>query len=287
MGVPEILDSEGDEIEFEEGFVDPDEEILIEEEDYDEAEEEEDYDSADEENDDEDEEEKQAGDEYGHRRLAQRRTIKGELKQSTPAWYQTKRDSGHPVGCGATAWAVVYGYWKQYKGKSNLLDGISMPHRQTGQNDPDLRAAMEEIAKDMDTKYFSYKGKKYGRTDPWNMEKGKRYGERRGYSVSVKRIRGTEFSKVGKVIPHIRDDKPAFILINDPKKPISTLHYVVIEKANKTQKKVWGKWRNRGVFYYVNFDWMSGLRRDIWVRMVGINPHKRWGSFSIFLIDIT
>ena len=211
------------------------------------------------------------------------RTIEAKLNHTTPRWHQTIKSSGHPVGCGNAAWAMVYGYWKQHRGKSRLLEGVSMPHSQSD-NDTALAAAMQEIAGYTQTTYGSYQGNKYGRTTPSNMCRGKRYGERRGYNVTCERIRGTEFNKFDRVRSWINAGKPVIILTNDPSHAFSSLHYPVIEQARKKQKRVAGKWRDRDVSYFINKG--NGGDEWIWVREVGRNDHPHTGSFSMFLIDI-
>ncbi|MFO7876084.1 MAG: C39 family peptidase [Thermodesulfobacteriota bacterium] len=211
-----------------------------------------------------------AGDRY--------QTIDAKLRHETPRWHQLQKDNGDPVGCGPTAWAIVYGYWKQHKGKTRLLEGVS------GANDPDLKAAMEEIARYTKSTYGVYQGTKWGRTMPRNMCRGKKYAEKRGYRVSCERIRGTEFDKFDRVKEWIRADKPVIILTNDPSHAFSTLHYPVIEQAQKKQKRVLRKWRDRDVNYFVNMG--DGSDDWIWVREVGRNHHPHTGSFSMFLIDI-
>ncbi len=211
------------------------------------------------------------------------RTIDASLNHTTPQWHQTIKNDGHPVGCGNTAWAILYGYWKQHKGKGNLLDGVSMPHSQSS-NDPQLKAAMEEIANDTHSTYGTYQGQKWGRTTPGNMCDGKRYAERRGYRVTCERILGTEFDKFDRVRAWIAADKPVIILTNDPAHAFSSLHYPVIEKAQKKQKRVLGQWRDRDVSYFINNG--NGGDEWIWVREVGVNDHPHTGSFSMFLVDI-
>ena len=214
--------------------------------------------------------------------MASYRVIKATLKKSTPLWRQTRKSNGYPVGCGNSAWAIVLGYWKQYKGKSELLDDIAMPCGQTTK----LKKHMEELAKDNETTYGSYKGSKYGRTAPWKMDRVKRYIRRCGYKSSVERDRGAEFSKFNKVKASLDKDRPVIILMNDPKKAFSSLHYAIIEKAELKQKKVLRKWRNRDVRYLVNKG-HGGKPVWIWVREVGKNTHKHTGSFSMFHLNIT
>lgn len=212
------------------------------------------------------------------------RTISAQLRHQTPLWMQFRKSSGHPIGCGPAAWAIVFGYWKQFKGAGALLPGVNMPHTQV-LNDTALESAMLEIARDAGTTYGQYRGNKFGRSMPRNMCGGQRYAQRRGYRTRCYRIRGTEFDKFRQVKRWLDQDKPVIILINDPARAFSSLHYPVIEKAELKQKKVLGRWRDRDVRYYVNF--ANGERKWIWVREVGVNRHPHTGSFSMFLFDIT
>jgi len=215
--------------------------------------------------------------------MSEYRTISVALKNKTSLWWQTEKSNGYPVGCGPTAWAIVFGYWKQYKGRNRLLDGITMPHSQTGSTDADLSKHMEEIAKDTETTYGSYGGG-YGRTTPSKMLKAKKYIKRRDYSCSIERILGTEFTKFRKVKAWLLKDRPVIILSNDPAQALTTLHYPVIEKAKLVQRKRLGRWRDRSVRYYVNLG--NSRRKWIWVREVGPNEHSHTGSFSMFLLNI-
>lgn len=211
------------------------------------------------------------------------RTQSASLPHETPLWGQTLKASGHPVGCGNAAWAIVLGYWKQYRGKIKLLEGISMPHSQT-RNDRELAKHMEEIANVLGSTYGTYQGKKWGRTTPGKMEKICKYITKRGYRCSIKRVRGTEYSKFRKVRDALNQNRPVLLLINDPAKAFSSLHYVVIEKAELKQKRVLGKWKDRDVRYYANMG--NGTRKWLWVREYGRNTHKHTGSFSMFFLDI-
>jgi hypothetical protein len=213
------------------------------------------------------------------------RTISAKLNHTTAKWYQTYRSDGHIVGCGNTAWAIVLGYWKQYKGKGRLLDGINMPYSQNGKNDPLLAPLMEDISRKTKSTYGTYKGKKWGRTLPSNMCGITNYVKAKGYRAQCHRIRGTEFDKFNHVKRMLDTDRPVIILINNPSKAFTSLHYPVIEKAEKKQKKVAGKWRDRDVRYFVNMG-NGGKGKWIWVREVGKNDHPHTGSFSMLLLTI-
>lgn len=213
------------------------------------------------------------------------REIKADLLHSTPRWHQTRTSSGHPVGCGPNAWAIVFGYWKEHKGKTQLLPGITMPHAQSGGDDEALSAEMSRIAHALDTTYGEWKGKKYGRTTGNGMEKADNFVKSAGYSCTLERIRGTEYDKFRKVKAWLDQDRPVIILTNEPEHAFTTLHYPVIEKARLRQKKVAGKWRDRDVYYSVNMG-NGGPNEEIWVREYGGNDHPHTGSFSMYLVNI-
>jgi hypothetical protein len=212
----------------------------------------------------------------------------GSGVRHSPRWFQTTRSNGHPVGCGATAWAIAFGYWAQHKGKTRLFDfDVSTHFGQSSETDPALAPVMQEIADEMGTTYPEWNGKKYGRTLAGNMCKGLEYARKRGYHTRCFRIRGSEFEKYEIVKHWIENDKPAILLNNDPAKAFTTLHYPVIEGARKRQERSAGAWRDRDVEYLVN--WGAGNRDSEWisVRQVGVDTQKRYGSFSIFLFDIS
>jgi hypothetical protein len=215
----------------------------------------------------------------------QYRELKGDLLHSTPRWWQTLTSSGYPVGCGATAYAIVFGYWKEHKGKIKLLPGVTMPHDQSGQNDPDLAPAISRIAQVMDTTYGEWMGKKYGRTTGNKMEKADNYVKTLGYNCTIERIRGTEYDKFRKVKAWLDLDRPVIILTNESDAAFTSLHYPVIEKARLRQKKVLGKWHDRDVYYSVNMG-DGGENKEIWVREYGGNDHHHTGSFSMYLVNI-
>ncbi|MFC2076854.1 hypothetical protein ACFLT7_07215 [candidate division KSB1 bacterium] len=219
--------------------------------------------------------------------MSQTRLIEAKLKNKTPNWSQTQNSSGRWVGCGPTAWAIVLGYWKQYKGKNKLLTGLNMPHSQSGSSDADLHKHINQLAKDTETSEANYQGVKFGRTLPRNMDKAKKFIQRNNkYTCSIERDLGPEFSKFRKVKTSLLNDRPVIILINDLPQIFSTLHYPVIEKAELKQEKRFrhSKWRDRRVRYYVNMG--NGKREWICVREVGVNKSKHTGSFSMFHLKI-
>jgi hypothetical protein len=219
--------------------------------------------------------------------MGEYREFKGQLNHSTPRWYQTETSSGYPVGCGATAWAIVFGYWKEHKGKTKLLPSLTrMPHPQTSEHDPELAPEMQEIGKTMDTTYGEWMNKKYGRTIGGKMMDAEKYVKNKGYTnVSIERVRGDEFDKFRRVKEWLDLDRPVIILTNESDHAFTSLHYPVIEKATLRQKKVLSKWHDRDVYYSVNMG-NGGPNEEIWVREKGGNDHPHTGSFSMFLLNI-
>ncbi len=225
--------------------------------------------------------------------LAEYRTLQAELKQSfkegghTPRWYQTEKSDGKPIGCGNTAWAIAFGYYAAFKGMPNLFDGNILAHySQTSRTDPFVMPAMEEIARYTKSTYGTYKGKGWGRTLGGNMCKGLKYAQKKGLFTRCFRLRGTEFDKARQAKAWLEQDKPGILLINDPKTAFSTLHYPVVEGVRIKQKKVAGKWHDRDVDYLVN---LGGGDKSKWinVRQVGKDTRMRYGSFSLFLFDVS
>ncbi len=219
--------------------------------------------------------------------MGEYREITAKLKKSTPRWYQTQISSGHPVGCGATAWAIVFGYWKEHKDKTNLLPRVTrMPYLQTGVHDAALAPEMADIGRIIDTTYGEWMGKKYGRTLGGKMEGAKKYVKDKGYmNVSIERVRDSEYDKFRRVKEWLDYDRPVIILTNESDHAFTSLHYPVIEEARLRQKKVLGKWRDRDVYYFVNMG-NGGPNEEIWVREAGANDHPHTGSFSMFLLNI-
>jgi len=169
------------------------------------------------------------------------REITAELSHSfpngwhTPAWRQVRLLSDHPVGCGPTAWGIVYGYWSAFNGKANLFDGYDVAdnYNTTPPRSSVVAEAMGEISKDTKTNYGGeIMNQRFGLTWPKNMCRGIRYARRKGYSgAKCSRVRGREFSKFRTISSSIKADMPVILLIKDSDRRGVPNHYVVIEKA--------------------------------------------------------
>lgn len=226
--------------------------------------------------------------------LAEYRTLEETLDHNfgpntgaTPRWFQTLKSDGKPIGCGNTAWTIAFGYYAAFKNMNNLFTGNVRDHySQSGDHDAFVQPVMEAIARDTETTYGTYQGKGWGRTLGGNMCKGLKYAREKGYHTRCFRIRGTEFDKVRHAMEWIKQDKPGILLINDPSKAFSTLHYPVVEGVRIKQKKVAGKWHDRDVDYLVN---LGGGGKSKWinVRQVGKDTRERSGSFSLYLFDVS
>ncbi|HEY5960079.1 MAG TPA: C-type lectin domain-containing protein [Polyangiaceae bacterium] len=224
------------------------------------------------------------------------RTIYSELKNSfstgvhTPSWYQVRDANDYPVGCGATAWAIVYAYWRQFRGAGKLFDGLDLSNKwgYSGANNyEEIKSAMRSVASAMGTEYGGSGSGKYGLTWPWDMCKGTSYGSSVGYGMSCNRDRGTEYSKFDTVNGSISQDRPVMLLIGADENDIVGNHYVVIEAAEKSQTKYLWVWHDRNVRYLVNYGWGTNDRKWIYVRDWGLNQNDVYSSFSVYTMNLS
>lgn len=148
------------------------------------------------------------------------------------------------VGCGATAWAIVYGYWKQFKGKDRLFNGIDLtPFWQmyVKMNNPIVNQVVIACADFVQTVYGPWGGS----ATPLNMPKAKQYGISKGYATLAHRIDGTYFNKLDAIIAELRADRPVIMGINADGIGAIT-HYVVVERAERV---------GSDIKYTCNFGW--------------------------------
>ncbi|MBN1482924.1 hypothetical protein EH223_13400 [candidate division KSB1 bacterium] len=228
------------------------------------------------------------------------REIKASLRNTfpcgwhTPQWHQFKKGNGYNIGCGNTAWAIVYAYWKAFKGKDRLFNGYDVMNNCSPSNtyDRPISDCMKWCAKycmtyDFVWKVGSYKGEKNGFTKPSEMSRGIEYAKKLGYNgTSCRRYQGDEINKFNEVKKYLDADKPVILLIHSSGKGVAD-HYVVIEEAVKKQKQVirGGRWRNRDVKYLVN-NGDGRTRKWIYVMEVGRNTHENYSAFSAYLINV-
>ncbi len=223
---------------------------------------------------------------------AEHQYINGGLRHTlpngrqTPAWAQHHLYSNHPIGCGPTAWTIVYGYWKAFKGKNGLFDGYNVAQHADAADHEDgpIVAVTDRVAYHTETSMGQTSSKenkgRYGFTRPSRMCRGIRYALEKGYRHSrCWRVTGTEFDKFDHIKRYLDADRPVILTIKakgkdgEPQRGARGIcnHYVVIEKARKKQEKVGGKWKDRDVEYFVNYGW--GNREPEWisVRQAGRN----------------
>jgi hypothetical protein len=201
----------------------------------------------------------------------------------TPRWYQKPYNSNlAPVGCGPTAWAILYGYWAEFKGKGALFDyPITNRTDWIHTGDPDIWYCMTRTSLKMGN--LNDMNEEWSITFPWNMPDGIKYAEERGFSGSVTRDRGTEYSKFDKINGYISNDKPCMLAIGDNSAVAN--HYVVVEKCKKSQYKYAFIWHDRNVYYFSNYG--GGVNSKwICVRDWGKNQNPVTSAFSAYMVNL-
>ncbi len=145
-----------------------------------------------------------------------------------PSWTQPHNRDDYPVGCGSTAWAMVYAYWRQFKGKTALFGGLDLRTR-TNASDSNIGticSVMWDLAEIMDTFWGGSGDDKWGATLPGNMPDGIQYAKDQGYdSASCVRWRGEERAKWRAIRDEIKNDRPVIMYIN-------LNHYICIEAVH-------------------------------------------------------
>jgi hypothetical protein len=213
------------------------------------------------------------------------RDISSSLKNTfpdgnhTPRWTQWGPGGAGPIGCGPTAWAILYGYWAQFKGKNALFEYPLSGRTASGYTrDADIWNCMTYTADKMGT----IQTDDWGLTWTWDMPKGNQYAEHRGYRCSVTRDRGTEYSKFDKINGYISNDKPCILTIGSNSAIAN--HYVVVEKCRKSQYKYAFIWHDRNVHYFVNYGW-GEPSKWICVRDWGLNQNPVTSAFSAYMVN--
>jgi hypothetical protein len=205
-----------------------------------------------------------------------------------PTWHtapynQIIKENGHAIGCGNTAWSIVYAYWRQFKNRGSLFDGANV--NTTNWEAPEIAACMTECAEHTETRDV-IGGQ--GLTWPWKMPNAIQYAKDKRYGSSTcDRVRGTEYSKFDRVLSSLRADRPVILEISTAGVGRAADHYVVIETADKSQYRrySWGVWRDRDVRYHCNWGW-GDRRLWIYARDWGANAGFVYGSYSVYLINI-
>lgn len=171
-----------------------------------------------------------------------------------PKWSQPTRPDGHPMGCTNVAWAMVFAYWKEFKGKSNLFGGYNLrigdrwteQGYSTSSSDP-IYKAMCDIA--------SYCLSQGGGVFVGNTYLGLKYAgfsePSTCYGTGVF-VWSSGYTNPNGVWDEISDDRPVMLCINSSGQGILN-HTVVIDGMIKEY------WNNTGaitqVRYHVNFGW--------------------------------
>jgi hypothetical protein len=200
----------------------------------------------------------------------------------TSPWSQFLKPNGNAIGCGNTAWAILYSYWRQHRGKTRLFDGADVNHRSSTATE--VENCMWSCYSHTESHDAPYN---QSRTWPGKMSQGIRYASGYRYRGTCTRRTGlTEYAKFNEVIREIRAERPAILLINatgigGPN------HFVVIEGADKRQYRYtsWGSWHNRDVKYLCNFG-HGRTQKWIYVRDYGANEDVVFSAFSVYLINI-
>jgi hypothetical protein len=194
--------------------------------------------------------------------------VSGSLTNSTTLWTQPSvdiywvsyRDDPAYIGCGPAAWAIVYEYWQQFRGKNNLFNGVNVASM--NEEDTVVKERMIELAQLCRTEYSHREWELWGLTWPWYMDMGIWQARFCGYPAStVYKENGSENSKFLQIVDDIRNDNPVILLI-DPDGASLPTHYVVIERAYKQYQSghiewIWyyANWGNRSHEYIVTYDY--------------------------------
>ncbi|MBI2840376.1 MAG: VCBS repeat-containing protein [Acidobacteria bacterium] len=193
-----------------------------------------------------------------------------------PSWYQPESLDGYPVGCGNTAWAMVYAYWRHFKSKTALFGGLDLTGRGRASacDTGTIYNMMWDLADINETIYGGSGDDKWGLTWPYKMPQGIRYAQNCGYSTaSVVRWRGDEREKFNAIETEIRDsDRPVILYIASEEGVHVGDHYVTIEGTVKIDRG----WRSTAIGYLVNYGWSeygSVTLKWIFTRPTSYDPH--------------
>ncbi|MEW6364913.1 MAG: VCBS repeat-containing protein [Acidobacteriota bacterium] len=192
----------------------------------------------------------------------------------TPSWTQPFDDSDYPVGCGNTAWAMIYAYWQRFKSKTNLFPGLNLSKLSRDRDcyfGGPISDVMWEIGDLCETVYGTHAdGDKYGMTYPWKQEHGVEYARDQGYSsASVVRWRGGEYNKWDAIDAEIRADRPVILLVNAEGWGFPN-HYPVIEATVYVERR-----GSDAVGYLANFGWSDTFApRWFYSRPTWYDPHQ-------------
>ncbi|MEW6364864.1 MAG: VCBS repeat-containing protein [Acidobacteriota bacterium] len=165
-----------------------------------------------------------------------------------PSWHQPQNGDGYPVGCGNTAWAMVYAYWKHFKGKTALFNGTDLTNltRASACDSGIVNQVMWALADYNDTFWGGSGSDKWGATLPGDMPHGIDYARAKGYaSASCGHWQGADVSKWTAIRDEIRSDRPVILYI--------TLdHYICIEAVHYIDR---GRGKEKVYGYLGNWGW--------------------------------
>ena len=161
-----------------------------------------------------------------------------------PQWTQPtcSHGGGRKVGCGPTAWAMVYAYWRQFKGKSSLFPGGDLNYgnnsRYQGSFESFIKQVMEAIHIYCETEHGAF-SETWGLTWPDKMNRAAYYAHSRGYSATVRRqtIAGDWTGGTNFIFSEINNDRPCVLYFSTES---GGLHYGAIEEVEKRY------WSNTG-----------------------------------------
>ena len=198
----------------------------------------------------------------------------------TAQWNQFNKPDGSPIGCGAIAWGIVYGYWDAFKNKP-LLFGAGTNALSYSGNYGTYNAAIRAGI----TSTSEVMGTYQGGVSPADMELGIKYAKSVGYAGSwVTRNYGTEHNKFATAAIALRNNRPCILAIHSD--GIGSVdHAVVIEAARKTQTKYLFRWHDRNVYYTVNYGW-GNVKKEICVRDFGANQNAVYTSTALYDIVV-
>jgi hypothetical protein len=195
-----------------------------------------------------------------------------------PSWNQPRDPDGYPVGCGNTAWAMVYAYWQRFKAETNLFPGLNLARMSRASDcyyGGPISDVMWEIGRLTETEYGEDEDGKYGRTQAWNMPQGIDYAKNQGYSrASCVRWRGEERKKWDALDADIRADRPVILSIHHDGYGLLD-HAVSIEATVYVERS-----GSDAIGYLVNFGW--GENADVTLKWIYTRPTWYDPHYSVF-----
>lgn len=186
----------------------------------------------------------------------------------TPSWDQPNDTAGYPVGCGNTAWAIVYAYWQRFKSKTNLFPGVDLSRMSRAADCPfggSISNVMWEIGRLTETEYGENDDGTYGSTLNAKMPQGISYARNQGYSsASCVRWVGGERTKWDAVDAEILADRPVILSICHDGTG-SADHFVTLEATAYVSRT-----GSDAVGYLANFGW--GENADVTLKWFFTRP---------------